>query len=1076
MNFDFFPIRSIKLQVTLFTLVILLLYVCSLTADAAVRAPQRIVVLHSYHADFAWTDDIMKGIHKVFDKSDQNAEFFVEYMDTKRFPKQLDKEQLASIQQHLTEKYRSLQPHVVIIVDDDALRFMLDRHEAIFPRVPVVFCGVNNPVDDGKIAASKVITGVMEVLDRKETIDAALALHPGTKKLAVITDTTTNGIGNRLILKELAKLYEGRIKFDFLDENGTGITLEELRSRLSKLDDDSIVYYGDFFRDKNGFLDQTDIIPILSRESRRPIYSPYSIIFGLGTVGGKLNSALFQGEKAAQIAIQILNGTSPSQIPVVKESINHFMFDFRQMARWNITKDNLPADSIVMYKSPSIFEQYRQLVIATLIAFIILISVIAALVVSVYHRKQAESFLRVSEGRYRTLIEQMPDMIWQKDTDGNYLSCNSNYAKMLGVTLETINGHRDEDFYRPELAAKYRTDDRSVVMTGQQFEAEELWEQSGETHYLLISKVPLFDEKGAIIGTIGIGRDITDQKETETKLLRNETRLKSLVEILQFPVKTIREFLDNALNEAVKLTDSTVGYIYFYHEERQEFELNSWSKEVMIECTVLEYQSIYHLDKTGIWGEAVRQRKPIVVNDFTTENSLRKGYPRGHVHLTRFMTVPIFSNDKIVAVVGVANKASDYDEENVLQLTLLMNSVWKHVESKRGEEERDKLESQLHQAQKMESVGSLAGGVAHDFNNKLSVILGCTYLASAESDPAKQRHFLEEIRKAAEQSADLTRQLLAFARKQTIVPKVLDLNETVTGMLKMLSRLIGEDIHLTWQPEPNLWLLKFDPSQVDQILANLCVNARDSISRDGKIIIETGNSIIDEVYCARHVDVLPGEYVWLAVSDNGCGMNKETMDRIFEPFFTTKEAGKGTGLGLATVFGIVKQNQGFINVDSEPGTGTTFTIYLPRYVGQSVQNNKDNLVMSAPVGLETILIVEDELAILNMASTLLSKQGYTVLSANTHQEAIRLAKENAGEISLLITDVIMPEMNGKDLAQKLLSLYPQLKKLFMSGYTADAIAQHGVLDEGVNFIQKPFSLAALATKVREVLDSKSETT
>lgn len=389
---------------------------------------------------------------------------------------------------------------------------------------------------------------------------------------------------------------------------------------------------------------------------------------------------------------------------------------------------------------------------------------------------------------------------------------------------------------------------------------------------------------------------------------------------------------------------------------------------------------------------------------------------------------------------------------------------------KLAEQERIKLESQLHQAQKMESVGSLAGGVAHDFNNKLSVILGCTYMAFTEEDPAKTKDLLDDIRKAAEQSADLTRQLLAFARKQTIAPKVLDLNETVTSMLKMLNRLIGEDISLTWQPAHDLWLLKLDPSQVDQILANLCVNARDSIANDGKIVIETGNCFIDEDYCAGHADAKPGAYVRLVVSDNGSGMDSETLNRIFEPFFTTKETGKGTGLGLATVFGIVKQNNGFINVYSEPGIGTTFTIYLPRYVSESVQNQKASIAMSAPVGLETILLVEDELAILKMASLILGKQGYTVLSANTPAEAIRLAKETAEEINLLITDVIMPGMNGKDLSQELQLLYPKLKCLFMSGYTADSIAQHGVLDEGVNFIQKPFSLPALATKVREVLD------
>ncbi len=394
------------------------------------------------------------------------------------------------------------------------------------------------------------------------------------------------------------------------------------------------------------------------------------------------------------------------------------------------------------------------------------------------------------------------------------------------------------------------------------------------------------------------------------------------------------------------------------------------------------------------------------------------------------------------------------------------------TESRRAEEEKIKLETQLHQAQKMESIGSLAGGVAHDFNNKLSVILGCTYMAFTEEDQAKRQALLDEVRKAAEQSADLTRQLLTFARKQTITPKELDLNDTVTSMLKMLQRLIGENIRLSWQPAAELWPLKLDPSQIDQVLANLCVNARDSITTDGRITIETLNCVIDKEFCINHPDASPGKYVRLLVGDNGCGMDRETLYRIFEPFFTTKETGKGTGLGLATVFGIVKQNNGFINVYSEPGLGTTFSIYFPRFAGKSTSAQNQGMAIDAPTGKETILLVEDELAILNMASMILTKQGYTLLQANSPGEAIRLAREHAGTIDLLITDVIMPEMNGKDLANRLQSLNPQLKCLYMSGYTADVIAQHGVLDEGIYFIQKPFSLPDLAVKVREVLDGK----
>jgi len=392
------------------------------------------------------------------------------------------------------------------------------------------------------------------------------------------------------------------------------------------------------------------------------------------------------------------------------------------------------------------------------------------------------------------------------------------------------------------------------------------------------------------------------------------------------------------------------------------------------------------------------------------------------------------------------------------------------TERKRAEKEHEKLQVQLIQAQKMDAVGRLAGGVAHDFNNMLGVILGRVDIAMMKTDPAQLPYKdLLEIRKAAERSADLTRQLLAFARKQTVELKVLDLNETVESMLKMLRRLIGEDIDLVWLPDKGLWPVKMDPSQIDQILANLCVNARDAIAGVGKVTIETGSASFDKAYCADHAGFAPGEYVLLAVSDDGCGMDKETLGKLFEPFFTTKGVGKGTGLGLSTVYGIVKQNNGLLNVYSEPGQGTTFMIYIPRNMGEAEQVSKDDPVSIDTTGSETILIAEDEPAILEMTTTMLQNLGYTVLKADTPRGAIRIAEEHVGPIHLLMTDVVMPEMNGRDLARNILSLYPNIKRLFMSGYTANTIAHHGVLDEGVHFIQKPFSVSNFAAKVREVL-------
>ena len=390
------------------------------------------------------------------------------------------------------------------------------------------------------------------------------------------------------------------------------------------------------------------------------------------------------------------------------------------------------------------------------------------------------------------------------------------------------------------------------------------------------------------------------------------------------------------------------------------------------------------------------------------------------------------------------------------------------TERKLAEKKHIKTLGQLQQAQKMESVGRLAGGVAHDFNNMLGVILGHTDMILEELDPALPIHAdLEEIRKAAQRSANLTRQLLAFARKQTVAPRVLDLNKTLEGMLKMLERLIGEDIDLEWLPGRDLWEVNMDPSQIDQILANLCINARDAIADVGRITIETSTAAFDEDYCLEHDGFVPGEFVMLTVSDDGCGMDRETLSQVFEPFFTTKELGKGTGLGLATVYGIVKQNNGFINAYSEPGQGTIFRIYLPRHRDKPGEIHEKGPAETAVRGHETILLVEDEPAILSMTTMMLKRLGYTVLTASTPGEAIRLARENAEQINLLMTDVVMPEMNGRDLAKKLLSLYPNLRCLFMSGYTANVIAHHGVLDKGINFIQKPFSKLSLAKVLKK---------
>ena len=1000
------------------------------------------------------------------------------------------------------------------------------------------------------------------------------------------------------------------------------------------------------------------------------------------------------------------------------------------------------------------------------------------------------------------------------------------------------------NLFVPEDMQRLQQAVHRCVMDGTPYEMEaRILRSDGEIRHCVTRGQAERDANGVIYRLVGSAQDITEHKRIEEEIERNGVRLAAIVDILQYHADTVQDFLDHALEKAIALTQSKLGYIYFYDEGSQEFILNSWSKDVMKECAILNRQTRYELGKTGIWGEAIRQRSPIIINDFHAENPQKKGYPEDHVQLKRFLTIPVFQRERIVAVVGVANKPSDYREADTQELTLLMDAVWKSVEAIRSEEslrrerehlafvidgsrlgtwewktqtdeitlnetwasmlgfsssdpttfnleawiglihpgdqsiaseqylrclkdeasdyecefrmkrrdgtwiwtlsrgrtmtrsaeghplalygtlnnitqkkqleeelvrqkrrfeqiltqfpfgiciisgdhqieytnpilnkefgdlggrkcyeyfhdfsepctwcknerilngetvgwewhlsksnrdyalvdiplhnedgtisklevfrditerkraaedlraseerhraiidasplaiiahdgngrvlswntaaksifgwseedvlgqaipfvaesqkdkyrnlrncvlmgdafyqeeltcrrkdgapinvsvsaapirdkdgristilgiyaditesmqaeaEREKLQSQLIQAQKLESVGRLAGGVAHDFNNMLSVILGYSELALDKVKTTDPLHTdLREIYGAAKRSAEITRQLLAFARRQTISPQTLDLNATVEAMLKMLRRLIGEDVDLIWKPSAALWAVRMDPSQIDQILANLCVNARDAIGGTGKISIETGNVRLDECGDPDGARVAPGDYVMLTVSDNGCGMNKEILNSLFDPFFTTKAAGKGTGLGMATVYGIVKQNNGTIDVFSEQDQGATFKIYLPRFEGDS--DAVDSLARKEiPKGHgETVLIVEDEAIILKIAKGILEQLSYQVLGATSPGRAMDLAKAHTGKIHLLITDVVMPEMNGRVLAEKLTALHPELRVLFMSGYTADVIADRGVLEEGVSFIQKPFSRGDLGLKVRETL-------
>ncbi len=422
---------------------------------------------------------------------------------------------------------------------------------------------------------------------------------------------------------------------------------------------------------------------------------------------------------------------------------------------------------------------------------------------------------------------------------------------------------------------------------------------------------------------------------------------------------------------------------------------------------------------------------------------------------------------------GSCKDVDVYSSQVQIKGKVFLHSIIHDItDRKTAEKEKERLQAQLIQAQNWESVGRLAGGVAHDFNNMLNVILGNVELIMESVDPKHPaQEDLKQIHDAATRSVDMTRQLLAFARKQAISPHLLDLNDLIENMLKILQRLIGENIHLAWHPSEQVRPVWMDPSQMDQVLANLCINARDAIRDVGKITIETGIKVFDDQYCRDNAGFIPGRFSLLAVSDNGCGMDQNTLSHLFEPFFTTKRPGQGTGLGLATVYGIVKQNKGFIKVYSEPGTGTTFKIYLPAHTLKAEPVTLQDTTQTPMSKGETVLLVEDEKTISTLIVKILIQLGYRVLEANTPNRAMELADAHTDSVHLLMTDVVMPEMNGRDLADQISARHPGIKVLFMSGYTHNVIAHHGVLDKEIHFLQKPFSKQELAIKIRDVLES-----
>jgi len=624
--------------------------------------------------------------------------------------------------------------------------------------------------------------------------------------------------------------------------------------------------------------------------------------------------------------------------------------------------------------------------------------------------------------RYAAIVKSSDDPIIEADLNGTVLSWNPAADRIYGYSAKEMIGkpisilappdHHDEI---PGILERLRRNE--LVKNFENVRVR----KDGQRINVSLSIFPVRGSYGEISGFCTIARDITERKRAEEARACLATAIEQAAETI-----------------VITDTDGTIQYVNPAFEK-----LSGYSREEAIGKNPRILKSGRHdqdfyramwdtLTRGEVWtGNVINERK----------------------------------DGKIFEEVAVISPVRDAS-----------GKIVNYVAVKRDVTQEMQMEAQIRQAQKMEAMGKLTGGIAHDFNNLLTAILGYSeILLSRVSDVDPSRKDIEEIKRVAERAAGMTRQLLAFSRKQIHKPRILNLNEIVLHTEKMLRRLIGEHIEFTVYAADDLWRVKVDPGQIEQVVMNLVVNSKDAMPEGGKLTIETSNAELDDSYVRKHPYVKPGPYVMLAVTDSGCGIDAETQSHVFEPFFTTKEEGKGTGLGLSTVYGIVKQSSGYIFVYSEPGKGTTFKVYLPRVeeIPDQGSPSEEFLTMTKrtkAMGSETILISEDEGSVRELVQTVLENQGYKVLAAQDGKEALEISYRYDGPIHLLITDLVMPQIGGQELEKRLAQSRPGIKTLFMSGYTEYAVVRHGILDFGGNFIQKPFRLEVLERKVREVLD------
>jgi PAS domain S-box-containing protein len=1034
---------------------------------------KQVLILSSLQPGLPVPDLIVNGIMDTFTKRGVSvSDIFTEYLDLDRNQDSEYRSRAATLLEH---KLSPRRVDLIIVIDQPALEFLAADGENIFPGVPVLTVYVQKPEVVWKGKPRQVVDTFFK-MDVAGTLRLATDLFPKTRRLVVI-----NGNGDSIVpfLEVTAKAL-GSLPQRLQVEHTGRLTYEQMLQHVATLPPGTIAFLGAYFSDRTGrhFI-PAEVAAAVAKAANVPVFAQIDVHVAKGLLGGSVAISSEIGKRAAEIALDYLQGNLTLTRQMTRFEINNVpVFNWQQLERWGIGSRRLPANATFINRPPTLWGQYQPAVITAFVAFLVLTVFIVALMVQNRHRKIAERKARESESRFRQLIEQAPDAILLYDVDRDlFVEANPSAEALFGFGRAELLQSRPQNFYKSEQPDQVAVNESfskhtEQVMSGEQVQFERAIRSADGRDLICEVRLAriLFADRRLIRASY---LDITKRKQLEANLYLQTIQLQE--ELGE------RQIAQEALQEQTAILE-------------EEIEERSRAEEALIES---ENKLRLLLDSTGeaIYGIDVQGNCT-----FCNTACLKVlGYPHSDdlvgknmhdlIHHCYANGTPFPVENSLIGQTCTLGVSSHSDQEVLWKAdsSSFAAEYWSYPQyDKAGElvgavvtfidiSERKYLAEQLRQAQKMEAVGQLAGGIAHDFNNILQVISGYGHILkmNAELD-ADADAAVETIISSAEKAAQLTHGLLAFSRKQVMVLSAIDLNDIVQNVNKFLGRVIGEDIHLKTKTCEGELTIYSEAGQVEQILVNLATNSRDAMQKGGSLVLETGLQVLETPMNFESGRAEPGRYAVITVSDTGAGMDAKTRKKIFEPFFTTKEVGKGTGLGMSIVYGIVNQHNGFINVYSEVGHGTTFRIYLPLYETCAPDQRVRAVKPAVPRGgTEAILLAEDDADVRKLVVTVLTRFGYQVIQAVDGQDAVEKFDANKDRILMILMDMIMPRKNGKEAYEDICRIQPGVKVLYSSGYTADFIENRGVSEDGIELIMKPVQPLELLRKVREMLDSPS---